>query len=111
MSTGQTSSKSDTHSEELHLALLTQQNKRPMSQILPFKITQHQHQDEINLLLNAAKQLKYHYFAVEQQPLLSLPDKASQVSRTAFLLYLIEIYGVVNVITRLSIDGFTVLMI
>ena len=40
---------------------------------------------KLNKLLNTAKQLKCHNFAVEQQPLLSLPEKASQVSRTAFL--------------------------
>ena len=45
------------------------------------------------MLLKAAKQLKYHYFAVEQQPHLNLPEIASQVSRTAFLSYLVEIYG------------------
>ena len=46
-----------------------------------------------NIILNTAKQLKYHYFAVEQQPHLSLPEKASQVSRTAFLSFLVQIYG------------------
>ena len=56
-----------------------------MHKILPFKIAQYHHQDELNLLLNTAKQLIYHYFAVEQQLLLSLPDKVSQVSPTAFL--------------------------
>ena len=45
------------------------------------------------MLLNTAKQLKYHYFAVEQQPHFFLTEKASQVSRTAFLSYLVEIYG------------------
>ena len=54
----------------------------------------YQHQDELNLLPNVAKQLKYHCFAAEQQSLLSLPDRASQVSRTVFLSYIIEIYGV-----------------
>ena len=53
----------------------------------------YQHQDELNVLLNTEKQLRYHYFAVEQQPHLSLPEKASEVSRNAFLLYLVEIYG------------------
>ena len=62
-----------------------------MHKILRFINAQYQHQDELNLLLNTARQVKYHYFAVEQQPPLSLPDKASQVSRIAFLSYLIEI--------------------
>ena len=82
-----------TNSDELQLAVLTQQNKRLIHEILPFEVKHYQHQDELNILLNTAKQLKYHYFAIEQQPHLSLPEKASQVSRTAFLSYLIEIYG------------------
>ena len=90
---GQTSSNTDTHSDELQLAVLTQQKKRPQRDILPFEVKHYRHHDEINLLLNVAKQLKYHYFAADHQQLPSLPDKASQVSRTAFLSYLIEIYG------------------
>ena len=80
-----------THSDELQLAVLTQQNKRLIHEILPFEVKHYQHQDELNILLNTAKQHKYHYFAIEQQPHLSLPEKASQVSRTAFLSYLVEI--------------------
>ena len=91
--TGQTFSNTDTHPDELQLAVLTKQNQRLQYDILPFEAKHYQHQDELNLLLNVAKQPKYHYFAAEQQPLLSLPDKASQVSRTAFLSSLIEIYG------------------
>ena len=82
-----------THWDEIQLAVLTQQNKRLTREILPFEVKHYQHQDELNILLNAAKQLKYLYFAKEQQPHLSLPEKASQVSRTAFLSYLVEIYG------------------
>ena len=91
--TVQTSSNTDTHSDELQLAVLTQQNKRLQRDSLPLEAKHYQHQDELNLLLNVAKQLKYHYLEAEQQSLLSLPDEASQVSRTAFLSYLIEIYG------------------
>ena len=92
--TGQNFSNTDTHDDELQLAVLTQQNKRLQRDILPFEAKHYQHQDDLNILLNTAKQHKYLYFAAEQQPLLfSLPDKASQVSRTAFLSYLIEIYG------------------
>ena len=47
-----------------------------MNEILPNKIKQYQHQDGFNLPLKLAKQLKHHYFAVEQQLLLFLPDKA-----------------------------------
>ena len=79
--------------EDLQLAVLTQQNKRLTSETLSLEVKHYQHQDELNILLNTAKQLKYHCFAVEQQPYLSLPEKASQVSRTAFLSYLVEIYG------------------
>ena len=61
---GQTSSKTDTHSDELQLVVLTQQNKRLLRDILPFGVKHYRHQDELNLLLNTAKQLKYHYFAV-----------------------------------------------
>ena len=72
--TGQTSLKSGSHSDELQLALFTQQNKRLSHKILPFQITQYQHQDEF---LNKANTLKYHCIAIEQQPLLSLPKKIS----------------------------------
>ena len=82
-----------THSKELQLAVLTQQNRHLTREILPFEFKRYQNQDELNILLNTAKQLKYHYFAVEQQPHLSLPEKASQFLRTAFLSYLVEIYG------------------
>ena len=89
----QPSSHVPTHSDELQLAVLTQQNKRLTREILPFEAKHYQHQDELNIILNTAKQLKYHYFAVKQQPNPSLPEKALQVSRTAFLSYLVEIYG------------------
>ena len=65
---GQTSSNTDIHSDELQLAVLTQQNKRLQGDILPFEVKHYRHQDEFNLLLNIAKQFKYHYFAAEQQP-------------------------------------------
>ena len=80
-----------THSDELQLAVLTQ-NRRLTHEILTFEVKQYEHQDELNILLNTAKLLKYHYFAVEQQPYLFLPEKASQVSRTAFLSFLVEVY-------------------
>ena len=83
--TDQPSSNIPTHSNELQLAVLTQQNRRLLHEILPFKVKHYQHQDELNILLNTATQLKYHYSAVEQQTHLSLPEKASQVSRTFFL--------------------------
>ena len=38
--TGQTSSNFDTHSGELQLAVLTEQNKRLTREILPFEIKQ-----------------------------------------------------------------------
>ena len=65
---GQTSSN---HSAELQLADLTQQNERFLCDLLPFEVKHYQYQDEIILLLNKANQIKYHYFAVERQPLLS----------------------------------------
>ena len=89
----QPSSHVPTHSDELQLAVLTQQNKRLTRGILPLEVKHYQHQGELNRLLNTAKQLKYNYFALEQQPHLSLPEKASHVSRTAVLSYLVEIYG------------------
>ena len=91
--TGQTSSKLDTQLAELRLVVLTQQKKRRMREILPFRVKHYQNQDELNLRLNTARELRYHHFAVEQQRLLSLSDRASQVSRTAFLSCLFEIYG------------------
>ena len=57
------------HSDELQLVVLTQQNRSLMSDISPFDIKQYQNQDELNILLNIAKQLKTHYFSLEQQPL------------------------------------------
>ena len=89
----QPSSHVPTHSDQLQLAFLTRQNKRLISEILPFEVKHYRHQDELNILLNTAKQLKFHYFALEKQPIHSLSEKASQVSRTAFLSYLVEIYG------------------
>ena len=80
----QTSSNLDTYSEKLQLAVPTQLNKRLMHEILPCKITKYQNQDEIYLLLITTKQFNFHYFTVEQQLLLSLPEKASQVSQTVF---------------------------
>ena len=81
----QPSSNVPTHSDRLQLIVLTQQNKRLTRDILPFEVKHYQHQDKLNNFLNTAKQHKYHFFSVEQQLLLSLPEKASQVSRTAFL--------------------------
>ena len=89
----QPSSHVPTHSNELQLVVLTQQNKRLIREILPFEVKHYRHQDKLNILLSTAKQVKGHYFAVEQRPLLSLSEKVSQVSRTAFLSYLAEIYG------------------
>ena len=91
--TGQTSLTTDSHSHELQLAVSTKRSKALIHKCSPFKIAQYQHQDELNILLNTAKQLKYHYFAVKQQPFLTLPHKASQNSRISFFSYLIEIYG------------------
>ena len=65
-----------TNSDELQLAVLTQQNKRLTREILPFEVKYYQHQDELNILLNTVKQLKYHYFAIEQEPHFCLPEKA-----------------------------------
>ena len=48
-----------THSDELQLAVLTQQNKRLAREILPFEVKHYQQQDDLNILLNTAKQLKY----------------------------------------------------
>ena len=89
----QSSSNYQAHSDELQLVILTQQNRRLMTEISPFDIKRYQNQDELNILLNIAKQLKAHYFTLEQQPYLLFPGKASHISRTAFLSYLIEIYG------------------
>ena len=52
---GQTSSKLDTNSEKLQLAVRTQQHKLLVHKIFSFKIAQYQHQDEMNLLLNTSK--------------------------------------------------------
>ena len=89
----QSSSNYQAHSDELQLVVLTQHHRHLMTEISPFDIKQYQNHDEINILLNIAKQLKAHYFTLEQQPFLSLPEKASHISRTAFLSYLIENYG------------------
>ena len=86
----QSSSSQSTQSDEIQLAVLTQQNKRLTHEILPFEVKHYQNQDDLNILINIAKQLKIHYFAVEQQPSLSLPENES---RTALLSCLSEIYG------------------
>ena len=62
----QPSSHVPTHSDEIQLAVLTQQNKRFTREILPVEVKHYQHHDELNILLNTAKRLKYHYFAIEQ---------------------------------------------
>ena len=80
----QPSSNIPTHSDELQLAVLKQQNRRFIHEILPFEVKHYQHHDELKILLNTAKQLKNHYFAVEEQPHLPLLEKASQVSRPPF---------------------------
>ena len=82
---GQTSLQSDIHSDEEQLATLKQQNERLIRNIKPFGIKNFQNADKVNLLLNTALQIKQHYFAIDHQPFLSLPEKASHVSRIAFL--------------------------
>ena len=62
LDTGQTSSKLDTRSEELQLAVLTQENILFMHEILPFKIAKYQHQDGLNLLPNTAKKTQIPLF-------------------------------------------------
>ena len=47
----------------MQLAVFTQQNQRLTREILPFEIKHYQHQDELNIVLNTSKQLKYQYFA------------------------------------------------
>ena len=47
------------HSDELQLAVLAQQNKRLICDILPFEVKHYQHQDELNILLTTAKQIKF----------------------------------------------------
>ena len=42
--TGQTPSKSDSHSNELQLVILKQRNKNLLQEILPFKVAQYQNQ-------------------------------------------------------------------
>ena len=53
----QPSSHVPTHSDDLQLAVLTQQNRRLTREILSFEVKNYQHQDELNVLLNTAKQL------------------------------------------------------
>ena len=99
--TDQSSSNLPMHLGELQLAVLKQNKTCLLKEVVPSKVKNYQHQDELNMLLNTAKQLKYHYFAAEQQPHLNLQERASQVSRTAFLSYLVEIYG--NQLTQGSV--------
>ena len=51
----QPSSQVPTHSDEMQLAVLTQQNKRLTREILPCEVKHYQHQDELNILLNKEK--------------------------------------------------------
>ena len=48
----QLSSNVPTHSDELQLVVLTQQNKRLTSDILTFEVKHYQDQDDLNILLN-----------------------------------------------------------
>ena len=45
--TDQASSNIPIHSDELQLTVLTQQNRRLIHEILPFKVKHFQHQDEL----------------------------------------------------------------
>ena len=56
--TDQSSSKLPTHSYELQLAVLKQQNTRLTQEILLFNVKQYEHREELNMLLKRAKQLK-----------------------------------------------------
>ena len=51
----QSSSHVPTYSDELQLAVLTQQNKRLTREILPFEVKPYQHQDELNIPLKKGK--------------------------------------------------------
>ena len=79
-----TSSQSDSHSDDLQSAVLEQQNKHLLNDFKPFEITRFRSADKIHLLLNTALHLEQHYFGTDQQTLLSLPEKAPQVSRISF---------------------------
>ena len=93
--TGQTSSNLNAHSDELQLAVLTQQNKRLTREILPFELKHYYHQDELNLLLNIAKQLRYHSFAPPKRDTASSVFTRESITNFAncFFSYLIEVYG------------------
>ena len=52
--TGQTSSKLDSHSDQIQLAVPTQRKKTPIHEIASIKNEQYQHQIELNLLQNNA---------------------------------------------------------
>ena len=54
----QPSSHEQTHLDEIELVVLTQKKKRLTCKTLPFDFKLYQHHDELNILLNTAKQLK-----------------------------------------------------
>ena len=49
--------------------------------------------DELNLILKTKLQLKNHYFSIELQPLLPLPEKESQFAQQLFFHISSAIYG------------------
>ena len=90
--TDQSSSNLPILSDELQLAVVKQQNTRLTQEILPFTVKHYLHQDELNMLLNTTRQLKYNYFAVEQQPYFFTRKGITGFTNRLFS-YIVEIYG------------------
>ena len=80
---GQTSSIADTNSENNPLPILRQEENRLINDIKAFEKTNFQKAVELILLLNTELPLKNHYFGIEQQPVLCMPEKASEIALTA----------------------------
>ena len=82
---GRTSYTSDIYSNSYQLSVHRHENNRLIEDIKQFEITKFQNADELNLLLNTAIQIKTHYFSIELQLLLHMPEKVLKIARKAFL--------------------------
>ena len=65
----------DIYSNSYQLSILRHENNRLIEDIKHFEITKFQNAGELNLLLNTANQFKTHYFSIELQLLLHMPEK------------------------------------
>ena len=82
----------DTYSDSNQMSTQRQENDYLIQEIKPFEITEIHIVAQLKILPSTTLWLKTHCFNQDQQHFHSLPKNASQIARTAFLSFLIEIY-------------------